>query len=154
MSKRYHVGRAAETGVTAGYFARSNFSGPAYIFEGQWGGFLSTYARHGCEPGALVERLGETYGIMRSGIKPYAACRDIHSTLDVVLGARLSHTLAPDDIMAIKVYCIPEMMQMVGTVVSPRNTFYWTPFLIFDPCLMFVCLPGFYKKMLESPRLK
>lgn len=119
MSKRYHVGRAAETGVTAGCLAGSGFTGPAYIFEAPWGGFLSTYARHNPQPEALVKDLGTTYRLMRSGIKPYAACRDIHSVLDVVLDARRNHKLTPGDIHAIKIRCIPEMMQMVGKNVFP-----------------------------------
>ncbi|MFW2365409.1 MAG: MmgE/PrpD family protein [Desulforhopalus sp.] len=119
MSKRYHVGRAAETGVTAGCLAGSGFTGPAYVFEAPWGGFLSTYARHDPHPEALVKDLGTTYRIMRSGIKPYAACRDIHSVLDVVLDVRRNHRLTPGDIHTIKVRCIPEMMQMVGKSAFP-----------------------------------
>ncbi len=119
MSKRYHAGRAAETGVTAACLAQSGFSGPAAIFEAPWGGFLSTYARAAPAPDALVRNLGVGYGIMRSGIKPYAACRDIHSSLDVVLEIRRAHDLKPEDIAGIEVRCIPEMIQMVGQVTIP-----------------------------------
>lgn len=121
MSKRYHVGRAAETGVTAGCLAASGFTGPAYIFEAEWGGFLSTYVQHQPCPEALVENLGEQYRLMRSGIKPYAACRDIHSTLDVVLAARRTHRLQAVDIDTVKIRCIPEMMQMIGTTILPKT---------------------------------
>jgi 2-methylcitrate dehydratase PrpD len=119
MSKRYHAGRAAETGVTAACLARSGFTGPAAIFEAPWGGFLGTYARAAPAPDVLVRDLGARYGIMRSGIKPYAACRDIHSSLDVILQARRVHDLGPDDIARIAVRCIPEMIQMVGQVTNP-----------------------------------
>ena len=121
MSKRYHAGRAAETGVTAACLAQSGFSGPAVIFEAPWGGFLGTYARAAPAPDALVRDLGVRYGIMRSGIKPYAACRDIHSSLDVVLEARRVYHLGPDDIAGIEVRCIPEIIQMVGQVTTPET---------------------------------
>lgn len=121
MSKRYHAGRAAETGVTAVCLAQSGFTGPAAIFEAPWGGFLGTYARAAPAPAELVRGLGERYGIMRSGIKPYAACRDIHSSLDVILQARRVHHLGPDDIARIEVRCIPEMIQMVGQVATPQT---------------------------------
>ena len=123
MSKRYHVGRAAETGVTAALLAASGFTGPAYIFEAKWGGFLSTYVRHHPCPQALIENLGEHYRLMRSGIKPYAACRDIHSTLDVVLAARRNHCLQAVDIDRVKVRCIPEMIQMIGSRSLPKTRF-------------------------------
>ncbi len=120
-SKRYHAGRAAETGVTAACLARSGFTGPVAIFEAPWGGFLGTYARAAPAPEALVRDLGMRYGIMRSGIKPYAACRDIHSSLDVVLEARRVHQLGPGDIAGIEVRCIPEMIQMVGQATTPET---------------------------------
>ena len=123
MSKRFNVGRAAETGLTAAFLAKSGFTGPAYIFEAKWGGFLGTYAREDVRPEALVKDLGLNYGIMRSGIKPYAACRDIHSTLDVILEAKKVHGLTTENIAEIKVKLIPEMAQMIGSTTLPKNRF-------------------------------
>ena len=57
----------------------------------------------------------------RSGIKPYAACRDIHSSLDVILHAREKHRLAPEDIAAITVDCTPQTFQMVGRSPAPKT---------------------------------
>jgi len=121
MSKRFNVGRAAETGIVAACLARSGFTGPAHIFEAEWGGFLGTYARAELNPEALICPRPPGYGILRSGIKPYAACRDIHSSLDVVLKARSRHALRPADIASIEVRCIPEMMQMIGRTDFPRT---------------------------------
>ena len=121
MSKRFNVGRAAETGLVAACLARSGFTGPAHIFEAEWGGFLNTYVRAEPTPEALTCQRPPGYGIMRSGIKPYAACRDIHSSLDVVLEARAHHSLLPEDIAAIEIRCIPEMMQMIGKSEFPTT---------------------------------
>ena len=121
MSKRFNVGRAAETGVVAACLARSGFTGPAHIFEAEWGGFLGTYARGELQPEALTCERPAGYGILRSGIKPYAACRDIHSSLDVVLDAKNRSSLTPADIASIEVRCIPQMMQMIGKVDFPRT---------------------------------
>lgn len=121
MSKRFNVGRAAETGVVAASLARSGFTGPAHIFEAEWGGFLGTYARAELRPEALTCPRPPGYGILRSGIKPYAACRDIHSSLDVVLDAKDRYSLTPADISSIEVRCIPEMMQMIGKVDFPAT---------------------------------
>lgn len=119
MSKRYNVGRASETGIVSACLARSGFTGPTHIFEAEWGGFLGTYVRAEPSPGALTCKRQPGYGILRSGIKPYAACRDIHSSIDVVLEARYRHRLEPEDIFSIEVRCIPEMMQMIGKTDFP-----------------------------------
>ncbi len=121
MSKRFNVGRASETGVVAACLARSGFSGPTHIFEAEWGGFLKTYVRAEPNPEALICEREPGYGILRSGIKPYAACRDIHSSLDVVLAARQLHRLTPENIATIEVRCIPEMMQMIGKTNYPAT---------------------------------
>jgi len=121
MSKRYHAGRAAETGVVSACLARSGFTGPSYIFESEWGGFFQTYTRGQAEPAKLTEDLGYNLKIMRSGIKPYASCRDIHSTLDVVLDARRDHGLRPEDIDRVEIRCIPEMKQMIGEKTWPST---------------------------------
>jgi 2-methylcitrate dehydratase PrpD len=121
MSKRYHAGRAAETGVVSACLAHSGFTGPAHIFESEWGGFFQTYAKGQAEPVKLTENLGHNFKIMRSGIKPYASCRDIHSTLDVVLDARRDHGLRPEDIDRVEVRCIPEMKQMLGEKPWPST---------------------------------
>lgn len=121
MSKRFNVGRASETGIVSACLARSGFTGPSHIFEAEWGGFFGTYARAEPDPRALICERPPGYGIMRSGIKPYAACRDIHSSLDVVLEIRRRHRLGPEDIAAIEVRCIPEMMQMIGKTDFPAT---------------------------------
>jgi 2-methylcitrate dehydratase PrpD len=101
--------------------ARSGFTGPSRIFEAEWGGFFGTYVRAEAKPDALICDRPPGYGILRSGIKPYAACRDIHSSLDVVLEARRRHRLKPEDIASVEVRCIPEMMQMIGKTDFPTT---------------------------------
>ncbi len=121
MSKRYHVGRAAETGVICAFLAQSGFSGPTWIFEAGWGGFLTTYCRAAPCADNLLRNIGEPAALLRSGIKPYAACRDIHSTIDVILEAKRSHDLRPEDIADVTIRCTPEMMQMVGKRAVPKT---------------------------------
>lgn len=121
MSKRFNVGRAAETGMVAACLAQSGFTGPAQVFEAKWGGFLGTCARTDPHPEALVRERPPGYGIMRSGIKPYAACRDIHSSLDVVLDLQDRHSLGIEEISTIDIHCIPEMVQMIGKTAFPTT---------------------------------
>jgi 2-methylcitrate dehydratase PrpD len=120
MAKRYHPGRAAETGVLAAFLARAGFTGPARIFEASWGGFLSTYAGDDAEPAELTAGLGEDFRILRSGVKRYASCGGTHSTLDVVLDIRRREKLGPDQVQAVRIRCTEADRLMVGGA-DPRS---------------------------------
>jgi 2-methylcitrate dehydratase PrpD len=114
MSKRYHAGRAAETGLVAAYLAEAGFSGPSQVFEAEWGGFLPTYAPGDGQPEALVRGLGTDFKLLRSGVKPYASCRGAHSTLDVILDIRAREGLTADDVARVHLRCSRADMQMLG----------------------------------------
>ena len=120
MSKRYHPGRAAEIGVTAAYMAQAGFTGPTRVFDAPWGGFLATYGNGSERPGELIRDLGRPYRIMLSGIKPYAACRGLHSALDVVLGMRAEHGFAAAAVAAVEIACSRANMQSLGDT-NPRT---------------------------------
>ena len=120
MSKRYHPGRSAEIGVTAAYMARAGFTGPTRVFDAPWGGFLATYGNGDERPEELTCDFGGPFRIMRSGIKPYAACRGLHSALDVVLGMRSEHDFSAADVAAVKVGCNRANMQSLGDT-DPRT---------------------------------
>ncbi|MBK9363077.1 MAG: MmgE/PrpD family protein [Rubrivivax sp.] len=44
LVKRFHPGKAAETGVSAALLARAGLTGPRQILDAAWGGFYPTYA--------------------------------------------------------------------------------------------------------------
>ena len=120
MSKRYHPGRAAEIGVTAAYMARAGFTGPTRVLDAPWGGFLATYGNGNERPGELTRDLADPYRIMRSGIKPYAACRGLHSALDVVLGMRYEHGFGAADVSVVEIGCSRANMQSLADT-DPRT---------------------------------
>ena len=84
MTKRFHPGKASETGLTAALLAQSGMTGPRQVLEAEWGGFYSTYARGIATPEATLKGLGTEFRIARSGMKPYACCRGLHATLDAL----------------------------------------------------------------------
>jgi len=114
MAKRYHPGRAAESGLVAAFLARAGFTGPTRVLEADWGGFLPTYAADGAEPGRITAGLGEEFRILRSGVKRYASCGGAHSTLDVVLEVRRRERLAADDVAAVRIRCTEGDRLMLG----------------------------------------
>jgi 2-methylcitrate dehydratase PrpD len=85
LVKRFHPGKAAETGVSAALLARAGLTGPARVLDAPWGGFYPTYAPGFATPQQAVAGLGREFHILHSGIKPYACCRTIHSAIDAVL---------------------------------------------------------------------
>lgn len=85
LVKRFHPGKAAETGVSAALLAQAGLTGPREVLDASWGGFYTTYAKGDATPERTVEGLGVQFHILRSGIKPYACCRTLHSCIDAVL---------------------------------------------------------------------
>lgn len=91
LVKRFHPGKAAETGVSAALLAQSGLTGPGQILEAEWGGFYPTYAKGDAAPELAVADLGQDFHILRSGIKPHACCRTLHSAVDAALQILREH---------------------------------------------------------------
>ena len=91
MTKRLHPGHAAASGLMAAGLARAGMTGPAAVFESEWGGFLATYGGAAADPAALTAGLGAAWRIHRSSIKPYASCRGTHAAVEAALALRGAH---------------------------------------------------------------
>jgi len=85
LVKRFHPGKAAETGVSAALLADAGLTGPRHVLDAKWGGFYGTYAPGVATPERAVAGLGTEFHILHSGIKPHACCRTLHSVVDAVL---------------------------------------------------------------------
>ncbi|MDB5531829.1 MAG: hypothetical protein JWO28_144 [Hyphomicrobiales bacterium] len=114
MSKRYHAGRAAETGLVAATLASQGFTGPKEIFEARWGGYANTYAAGKFDADKMVSDLGQDLRLGMAGIKPYACCRGLHSTVDAVLTMRSEPGFDPDAIGDVLVRCTPGQAIQLG----------------------------------------
>jgi len=103
MSKRVHPGFAAQSGVMSAYLAANGISGPESIFETPWGGFFPTYVGDQAQPAKAVDGLAEDFRIRLVGIKPYAACRGAHSSIEAALALRNEDGVSPENIQRITV---------------------------------------------------
>jgi 2-methylcitrate dehydratase PrpD len=103
MSKRVHPGFAAQTGVMSAYLAASGVTAPESIFEAEWGGYYPTYVPGKATPESATAGLGSDFRIRQVGFKPYAACRGIHSSLDVILALRKTRHIQASDVASVKV---------------------------------------------------
>jgi aconitate decarboxylase len=81
MTKRFHAGRASQSGVVAAYLARQGFTGSLDALEAPFGGFMSTL-RGQSDAITILDTLGEEWETERVGFKAYAACASAHTTID------------------------------------------------------------------------
>ena len=87
MSKRFHAGRAAYSGVLAAELAALGFTGPTQIYEFHDGGVLKAYS-DASDPAPLTAELGKAYRLDANRIKPYSCCGSTHSYVDAAFELR------------------------------------------------------------------
>lgn len=156
QNKRLHAGHAAWGGVTAALLARTGFTGPDHVFEEVWGGFNHSYAPASSDPDAYLRGLGETWKLGRVSIKPHAACRSAHSSIDAVDILRARHGFSADDVEAIVITINPLVHGMCGGFATePINAAQLSiPYSVAaDMVLGNASLPSFAAKNRRDPRI-
>jgi aconitate decarboxylase len=83
MTKRFHAGRASQSGVLAALLAARGFTGAIDALEAPFGGFMSTLKGQ-FAPETVLIGLGDSWETARVGFKAYAACASAHTTIDSV----------------------------------------------------------------------
>lgn len=97
MVKRFHCGRAAQSGVYAALLARRGFTGILNVLEAPYGGYLSSLSEKPI-PAKLTDGLGRVWEAGKVGYKPHASVTSIHTALDALADLMREHRLAADDI--------------------------------------------------------
>jgi 2-methylcitrate dehydratase PrpD len=97
MSKRFHPGRAAQSGVMAAFLAQKGFTGPTQILEAKDGGFCRATSDQ-VDLSLITKELGSRFLSGETNIKPYACCASSHSAVDAVLSLQKKHPFQPADI--------------------------------------------------------
>jgi 2-methylcitrate dehydratase PrpD len=130
MVKRFHSGRAAQSGVYAAELASRDFTGIADVLEANFGGYLGSYSD---KPNAarLTDGLGRDWETAKVGYKPYASVTSIHAALDALNHIMHSNDLKATDIASIKagvsqmtyVHCAWEYKAQ-GVTAAQMNLYY------------------------------
>jgi 2-methylcitrate dehydratase PrpD len=102
MSKRFHPGRASQSGVMAALLARKGFRGPTQILEAADGGFCKATSDQ-IDLSLITTELGTRFLCRDVNIKPYACCASAHSAIDAVLELRKKHQFSPSAVERIRV---------------------------------------------------
>jgi 2-methylcitrate dehydratase PrpD len=103
MTKPFHAGHAARSGVLAALLAREGWTASDHALEGPQG-FLSVLGagRRALEP---LGTLGSPWKILTTGVavKPYPSCACTHSIIDSALELRRGHGIRPEQIETVTV---------------------------------------------------
>jgi len=106
MVKRFHSGRAAQSGVYAAQLASRGFTGILDALEAPYGGYLSTYSDKP-NPSRLTDGLGnegldKTWETLNVGYKPHASVTSIHSALDALSELMKEYGIKAGDIAKVE----------------------------------------------------
>ncbi len=106
MVKRFHSGRAAQSGVYSALLARDDFTGISDALEAGYGGYLSSYSDKPA-PARLTEGLGSIWETLNVGYKPHASVTSIHTALDGLADILRENKLTADDVAKMEVGLSP-----------------------------------------------
>jgi 2-methylcitrate dehydratase PrpD len=101
MVKRFHCGRAAQSGVYSALLARRGFTGITNVLEAPYGGYLSSLSDKPV-PAKLTAGLGTVWETANVGYKPHASVTSIHTALDALADLMSEQQLAADDIARVE----------------------------------------------------
>jgi len=130
MVKRFHSGRAAQSGVYSAQLAARDFTGITDVLEAGYGGYLAVYADEP-KPARLTDGLGTEWETAKVGYKPHASVTSIHCALDALTHLMRTHDLHADDIEHVEVgvshmtfvHCAWEYKAQ-GVTAAQMNLFY------------------------------
>lgn len=120
MVKRFHAGRAAQSGVYAAELARRGFTGITELFESEYGGYCSTLSPK-FQRDKLIEGLGRTWEIQTVGFKPYSTNGSCHTAIDTLLELRSKHGFAATDVRRIRCFTSSATKEHVGWPYQPNS---------------------------------
>lgn len=104
MTKPYHAGHAARSGLLAALVAYRGFTGSEIALEGPQG-FLRVLGSQTEDPTAALERLGAPWKILATGVavKPYPSCACTHSIIAALLELRHTQRIRPEQVVEVAV---------------------------------------------------
>lgn len=155
MSKRFHAGRAAQSGVLAALLARRGFTGSRTALEQSFGGFFSTMCDTVDVPTAYAE-LGSRWELAEVGFKAYASCASTHTTVDAI-DQLMQQGLTAHDLKQLRIFMSKKAVSNVGwkyvpagVVAAQMNCYYTSAVKLLDGD---VFIEQFAESRLADPRI-
>ena len=113
MSKRFHPGRAGQSGIMAAFLVQDGFRGPTRILEAPDGGFCRATS-DAFDLSRITDHLGERFHAGEVNIKPYACCASSHSAVDAVLELKDRYAFAPAEVAKVRVHTAAGVVVQCG----------------------------------------
>jgi 2-methylcitrate dehydratase PrpD len=103
MTKPFHPGNAARSGVVAAKLAARGFTADPDIIEGRQG-YADNFGGVKCNVPAMSQFLGDLYYLASQGtrIKPWPCCGGNHQTLTGLMKLIHEHKISPDEVTSIE----------------------------------------------------
>lgn len=104
MTKPFHVGRAAENGVTAALMARDGFSADREALDGRWG--FPRVLAGGFSEDKIAQGFGRVWSLLDPGIsiKPYPSGILTHQSMDLARRLVIEHDITPGQVDRVDFY--------------------------------------------------
>lgn len=130
MTKRLHLGRAAQTGLESALLAARGFTGPSTVLEGAHG-FFRVYSGQAL-PERLLDGLGKTFLMEGIRIKSYACHGTFQAVIEALAHFKASHPLEPAAIRRVHVAAPRRVAERHGNPVptTVMGTQYSLPFSV------------------------
>jgi 2-methylcitrate dehydratase PrpD len=120
MSKRFHPGRAAQSGLMAALLAQRGYHGPRFILEAPDGGFLAATS-DAVRIGEITRDLGSVWRAEDACFKPYSCCGSNHSSIDAALAILAENGLRPADVARVVIGVSRVVETQTGFVYRPTT---------------------------------
>lgn len=138
MVKRFHSGRAGQSGVYSALLARRGFTGITDVLEAPYGGYLSSLSDKP-NPQRLTAGLGTVWETLNVGYKPHASVTSIHTALDALADVMRENRLDADAIAGVDaglshmthVHCAWEYKAQ-GVTAAQMNLYYGMAVIALD----------------------
>jgi 2-methylcitrate dehydratase PrpD len=125
--KFLHPGWAAQSGITSAFLAHAGTTGPAAVFEGRFGLFVShlqdpTAPRHFDR---ITDELGSRWDSRNASFKPFPAAHVLHPYIDALLRLRNRHRFDAADVERIDcpvaAFIVPIVCEPADEKLAPAS---------------------------------
>jgi 2-methylcitrate dehydratase PrpD len=111
MTKPFHPGRSAQSGVLAALLARRGFTSATTIIEGRRGFAQVMSGERHLE--RATDALGEHWELARNGLKPYACGVVNHPLIDAMIALRSQPGVTPQAVESVNARVHPLVLELV-----------------------------------------
>ncbi len=112
MTKPFHPGRSAQSGVLAGLLAQRGFTSTTAILEGRRGFAAVLSAKS--DLSKATDALGERWELHMNGLKPYACGVVNHPLIDAMIAMRAKPGVTPQAVERVAAQVHPLVLELVN----------------------------------------